>query len=96
VSKAFVLADPKELLPLVQSAVGQEEYLVAFYLIHDAARRYGGGLDPIACKLQEAQLLLLYLNRPNRARKLIRELLAAKEHPLRPQVISLAKCLVEG
>ena len=81
----FVLANPAELLPLVDEAQSQKQYQLAYQLIRDAKLRYGDALDGATCQLIEVDLLEHYLNKPEEAQKVMARVLVKTASPVMPQ-----------
>ena len=71
VDEDFVLANPAELLMLVDEAQSQRQYLLAYQLIRNAKQRYGDALNAASCQLIEVDLLEHYLNKPEEAQKVM-------------------------
>jgi membrane associated rhomboid family serine protease len=71
VDDSFVLANPAELLPLVDEAQSQKQYMLAYKLIRNTGKRYGGALDIATCHLIEADILEHHLNKPEEAQKVM-------------------------
>lgn len=90
ISKDFVLSQSKELLLLVQYAIKQQKYELAYYLIKNASGRYNGELDYTHCQLLEIELLWCHLDASNKARELMKRLLALKPETHRQEIMQLA------
>jgi len=71
VKDGFMLANPAELLVLTEHARSQQQYRLAYQLVHAAEARYGKAIDAAQCRLVEADLLECHLNEPEAARALI-------------------------
>jgi len=84
VDEDFVLANPAELLLLVDEAQSQKQYLLAYQLIRDAKQRYGDVLDVASCQLIEADLLEHHLNKPEEAQKVMARSLDGTTSPVMP------------
>ena len=81
----FVLANPPELLPLVDEAQSQKQYMLAYKLIRNAEQRYVGVLDIAICRLIEADLLEHHLNKPEEAQKVMARSVDGAISPVIPQ-----------
>jgi membrane associated rhomboid family serine protease len=82
VKDEFMLANPAELLFLAEHAKTQQQYRLAYQLVHSAEARYGETIDADQCQLMEADLLEHHLNRPEAAQALIDMLLKKNDPPV--------------
>lgn len=89
----FVLADPGMTLLLVRYAVDMHETDVAYYLLHDAERRYHKSVDVTAMQIREAELCLIQLNKTEQARDIVKKLLAKTDSSYKSQILALAKLI---
>ncbi|MDH5423928.1 MAG: rhomboid family intramembrane serine protease [Gammaproteobacteria bacterium] len=90
VSKDFVLAQAGELILLTQSAIKLQKYELAYCLINNANSRYNGEFDAVHCRLLEIELLWYHLEAANKARDLMKQLLALKPVTHRQEIMQLA------
>ena len=94
VTKDFVLADPGMSLLLVRYAIEIHEENVAYYLLHDADKRYDRSVDTTAMKIREAELCFKELANEEQGKELVRQLLAEVDDKYKDQVMALAKVMV--
>ena len=94
VTKDFVLADPGMSLLLVRYAVEIHEEDVAYYLLHNADKRYDACVDTTAMKIREAELCFKELSKEEQGKELIRQLLAEADGKYKAQIMALAKMMV--
>jgi len=78
ISKGFVLADPNELILLVQAAIKLQKYELAYLLINDASNRYKGEVDSVHFQILEIKLLWYYLGEKERSMALLKKLIQLK------------------
>ena len=93
VSKEFVLADPANVLLLASIARDNQQYQVAYSLVHDAHRLYGDYLDVEQCQLMEIKMLIADLNRVDEAGKLIKHYLLNAAGNFKIELIALDKLI---
>ena len=75
ISDEFVLADPMHVLILAKYAMLMQKYELAYALVKNAEQRYGEYINYTLCALLEIELLWVYLNRHDEARKILKDLL---------------------
>ncbi len=93
ITKDFVLADPEEVLLLYQGLINLQQYEVAYYLIHDAGRRYGEYIDTARCRLMEIELLWKHLEKHEAAHTLLKTLLVDMGNPYKSETLVLAESM---
>jgi len=89
----FVLSDPQMTLLLVRYALEIHETDVAYYLLHDADKRYHECVDVIPIKIREAELCLMQLDKSEQAKALVKQLLLKADSRYKDQILALAKLI---
>ncbi|MCK5334964.1 MAG: rhomboid family intramembrane serine protease [Gammaproteobacteria bacterium] len=93
-SSGFVLADPGMTLLLVRYAIELHEYEVAYYLVHDADNRYASCVDITPMRISEAEICLMYVDKAEQGKKIIKQLLDEADNKYKDEVITLAKTML--
>ena len=91
ITPAFVLADAGMSLLLVRYAIEIHEINVAYHLLHDAEHRYDSTVDITAMRIKEAELCLMYLDKPEQAKAIVKQLLSLKDVKYKTEIMALAK-----
>jgi len=91
--KQFVLAHPEHALFMARVAIENNKYELAYNLVHEAESRYGNYVDLTKCALMEVELLSQYLNKTDKAKERVQELLKTADSQFEQKLIKLDEIL---
>ena len=90
IDENFCLADPQSVLGLAKAARDQQRYQAAYLLVKQVGMRYELGIDVVACKLLETELLWHHLNHEDEARHQMKILLNMNSPHEKDAILRLA------
>jgi len=90
-TERFVLANANNVIYMAKLAMQNHQYELAYLIIHDANNRYYGYVALHQSALMEIELLTQYLDKPQKAKRRIDELLDNADESFQQELLKLQK-----